>query len=214
LEDVAAGIVADGGDVLILPCDVSTEQEVQASFELMEERWGGVDACVAVAGIELWEQGDDRVDRLELAIWQKVLEINLTGMFLTLKHAVRAMLKVGGGSIVVTGSPTGLYGGALGQAAYSASKAGCHGLARVVANDVAQDNIRVNVVVPGFIDTPLNEKRMHEDSEGVEGFRQSIPMRRLGRPDEVAAMNVWLCSEEASYCTGGYFVVDGGMTSI
>jgi 3-oxoacyl-[acyl-carrier protein] reductase len=214
LEDVAAGIVADGGDALILPCDVSTEQEVQASFELMEDRWGGVDACVAVAGIELWEQGDDRVDRLELAIWQKVLEINLTGMFLTLKHAVRAMLKVGGGSIVVTGSPTGLYGGALGQAAYSASKAGCHGLARVVANDVARDNIRVNVVVPGFIDTPLNEKRIHEDSEGVEGFRQSIPMRRLGRPDEVAAMNVWLCSEEASYCTGGYFVVDGGMTSI
>ena len=72
----------------------------------------------------------------------------------------------------------------------------------------------MNVVVPGFIDTPINDKRIHEDSQGVEGFRRSIPMRRLGQPDEVAAMNVWLCSEEASYCTGGYFVVDGGMTSI
>jgi NAD(P)-dependent dehydrogenase (short-subunit alcohol dehydrogenase family) len=214
LDGIAHEIAAGGGDSLVLPCDVSNEEDVVRSFGQAESRWGGVDTCVAVAGIELWGQGDDRVDRLELSAWQRVIDVNLTGMFLTLKHAVRAMLKVGGGSIVVTGSPTGLYGGALGQDAYSASKAGCHGLARVVANDVAGDNIRVNIVVPGFIDTPINANRMARDPSGVEEFRQRIPMRRLGRPEEVAALNAWLCSDEASYCTGAYFAVDGGEMSI
>jgi len=213
LESVAKPIRDAGGEVLLLPCDVSRENDVRDAFASAEGRWGGLDCCVAVAGIELWDQGDDRVDRLDLAIWRQVIDINLTGMFLTLKYAVQAMLRAGGGAIVVTGSPTGLYGGALGQSAYSASKAGCHGLARVVANDVADDHIRVNIVVPGFIDTPINARRLAEDAETVEAMRAGIPLGRLGRPDEVAAMNLWLCSDEASFCTGAYFVVDGGETS-
>jgi NAD(P)-dependent dehydrogenase (short-subunit alcohol dehydrogenase family) len=210
LEAVATRVAVDGGSALPLPCGVSHEEDVCRAFAAVEERWGGVDRCVTVAGIERWQQCDDRVDRLELDVWRQVIDINLTGMFLTLKYAVRAMLRAGGGAIVVTGSPTGLYCGAIGQNASSASKAGCHGLARVLANDVARDNIRVNIVVPGFIDTPINARRLADDVATVEEFRRGIPMARLGRPDEVAAMNLWLCSDEASYCTGGYFAVDGG----
>ena len=214
LEGVAQRIRSEGGTALPLRCDVSNEDDVATAFGRAEEEWQGLDAVIGVAGIELYDIGDDRVDRLELEVWQRTIDTNLTGMFLTLKHGVRALLRTGGGSIVVTGSPTGQYGIALGEDAYSAAKAGCHGLARVVANEVARDNIRVNIVIPGMIDTPINArfKENHRDDwDGLEGF---IPMRRAGRADEVATMNLWLCTDEASYCTGAYFTVDGGWTSI
>ena len=214
LQGVADRITAAGGDALVLPCDVSKESEVAASFALAEERWGGIDTCVGVAGVELYDVGDDRVDRLELSVWQQTIDVNLTGMFLTLKYAVQAMLRAGEGAIVVTGSPTGQYGFALGEDAYSASKAGCHGLARVVANEVARDNIRVNIVIPGFIDTPIAERFIRGHPEDAEAFSAMIPVRRPGRPEEVAAMNLWLCSRESSYACGAYFVVDGGLTAV
>jgi NAD(P)-dependent dehydrogenase (short-subunit alcohol dehydrogenase family) len=214
LREVAAEIESSGGEALVLPADVSEEAQIAAAFVAAEHAWGGIDTCVAVAGVERWRAGDDRVDRLELSVWQEILNVNLTGMFLTLKYSVRSMLAAGGGSIVVTGSPTGLAGIGIGEDAYSASKAGCHGLARVVANEVAHDNIRVNIVVPGFIDTPINSKFIAEDPEAVEAFRRSIPLGRIGRAEEVAAMNMWLCSDASSYATGGYFVVDGGMLAV
>ena len=214
LEKVAARIAADGGSSLVLPCDVSLEDEVAASFALAEERWGGIDTCVGVAGIELYDLGDDRVDRLELSIWQQTIDVNLTGMFLTLKYAVRAMLRAGEGAIVVTGSPTGQYGFSLGEDAYSASKAGCHGLARVVANEVARDNIRVNIVIPGVIDTPIAERFIRDHPADLEALCGAIPVRRIGQAEEVASMNLWLCSPEASYACGAFFVVDGGLTAV
>ncbi len=214
LREVESVIAEEGGESLVLPCDVSKQDQVAGAFAAVEERWGGVDACVAVAGIERWAEGDDRVDRLELAVWQEIIDINLTGMFLTLKCAVRAMLKIGGGAIVVTGSPTGLYGFAAGENAYSASKAGCHGLARVLANEVAPEHIRVNIVVPGFIEAGVNEKFMRENPQGVEDYCRATPMRRIGQPEEVAPMNLFLCTDEASFTTGGYFVVDGGYIAI
>jgi 3-oxoacyl-[acyl-carrier protein] reductase len=214
LRTVADRITASGGDALVLPCDVSREDEVAGSFAAAEERWGGIDTCVGVAGIELYDVGDDRVDRLELAVWQRTIDTNLTGMFLTLKYAVRAMLRAGGGAIVVTGSPTGQYGVGLGEDAYSASKAGCHGLARVVANEVARDNIRVNIVVPGFTDTPIAARFIRDHPEDAEALSAMIPMRRPGLRGEIAAMNLWLCSPEASYACGQYFVIDGGWTAV
>jgi NAD(P)-dependent dehydrogenase (short-subunit alcohol dehydrogenase family) len=214
LASVADRIAADGGTALVLPCDVSREDQVAAAFAEAERAWDGVDTVIGVAGIELYDIGDDRVDRLELSVWQRTIDTNLTGMFLTLKHGVRALLRAGGGSIVVTGSPTGLYGVALGEDAYSAAKAGCHGLARVVANEVARDNIRVNIVVPGLIDTPINARFKENHPEDWAAVSGLIPMRRPGGAEEVATMNLWLCTEEASYCTGGYFTVDGGWTAI
>jgi len=213
LEEVAQIIRDEEGKALVLSADVSEESDVKGAVARVVAEWGGLDCLVAVAGIELFGQGDDRVDRLSLEAWQKIMDTNLTGMFLTCKHAVGAMLKSGGGSVIVTGSPTGLYGSCLGEHAYSASKAGCHGLARIMANEYAQYGIRVNIVMPGFIDTPINAP-VFADPKLYEGIRQRIPMRRPGLPEEVAAMNVWLASDEASYATGGFFFVDGGETAI
>lgn len=213
LESLAADIRSDGGEALVLPADVSQEEQVAAAVARIVEAWGGLDIVVGVAGVELIAGGDTRVDQLELSAWQTTLDTNLTGMFLTCKHGIRALLATGGGSVIVTGSPTGLYGLALGEHAYSASKAGCHGLARVMANEYAKDNIRVNIVVPGFIDTPINAPVFAEPALVTE-ICQAIPARRPGQPEEVAAMMVWLASDEASYATGGYFVVDGGQTAV
>ena len=213
LEEVAEIIRGHGGQALALPADVSKEQDVEQAVAQAVDEWGELDCLVAVAGIELYGQGDDRVDRLSLEMWQKIMDINLTGMFLSCKHAVRAMINTGGGSVIVTGSPTGLYGLCLGEHAYSASKAGCHGLARVMANEYAREGIRVNIVVPGLIDTPINEQ-VFADPELREELCRPIPMRRAGLPEEVAAMNVWLASDEASYVTGGYFAVDGGAMAV
>ena len=213
LEEVAEIIRNQGCEALVLPTDVAKEAEVARAVSRIVEAWGGLDCLVAVAGIELYGQGDDRVDRLSLEMWQKIIDINLTGMFLSCKYSVKAMLETGGGSIIITGSPTGMYGVCLGEHAYSASKAGCHGLARVMANEYAMDGIRVNISVPGFIKTPINDP-VFEDPKLVEEICQRIPLRRAGTSEEVASLNVWLASDEASFATGGYFMVDGGETAI
>ncbi len=213
LNEVAALIAAQGGEALVLPTDVIQEEQVAGAVARLVETWGGLDIVVGVAGVELIEGGDARVDQLDLSAWRQTLDTNLTGMFLTCKHGVRALLATGGGSVIVTGSPTGLYGLALGEHAYSASKAGCHGLARVMANEYARDNIRVNIVVPGFIDTPINAP-VFADPALVAEISQTIPARRPGQPEEIAAMMVWLASDEASYATGGFFTVDGGQTAV
>ncbi len=212
LEDVAARIRADGGEALVLQCDVSREPEVATAFAKVVEAWGGLDVCVGVAGIEPYDRGDTKCHELELSVWDEVIGINLTGMFLTCKHAIREMLKVGGGSLIITGSPTGLFGHGLGETAYSASKAGCHGLVRILANEYARDNIRVNCVIPGFIDTPINAAFIAA-APSLDELCVNIPMRRPGRSDEVAPMNLWLATDEASYTCGGFFIVDGGQTA-
>jgi NAD(P)-dependent dehydrogenase (short-subunit alcohol dehydrogenase family) len=214
LEAVAARIQAEGGECLVLPADVGREEQIAAAVARIVEAWGGLDACVAVAGIELFEQGDDRVDRLELEVWQRIIDTNLTGMFLTCKHALRAMLASGGGALVVTGSPTGQYGFALGEDAYAASKAGTHGLARIMAAEYAPEGIRVNCVIPGVIDTPINELALREYPEEIAALVRTVPQRRIGHAEDVAPMNLWLCTEEAAYCSGGFFTVDGGLTAI
>ena len=213
LEDVAARIRADGGEALVLPCDVSKEPEVEAAFAQVVEAWGGLDVCVGVAGIEPYDRGDTKCHELELSVWDEVIGINLTGMFLTCKYAIREMLKVGGGSLIITGSPCGRIGHCLGETAYSASKAGTHGLVRTLANEYARDNIRVNCVIPGFIDTPMN-KIFIEQAPSLDELCANIPMRRPGHADEVAPMNLWLATDEASYTCGAFFIVDGGQTAV
>jgi NAD(P)-dependent dehydrogenase (short-subunit alcohol dehydrogenase family) len=213
LEGVASEIAGQGGDALAIPTDVSSEDQVRAAVDRALEAFGGLDSVVGVAGIELYAEGDTGVHELELSVWQRTLDTNLTGMFLTCKHGVRALLASGGGSVVVTGSPTGLFGFAAGETAYSASKSGCHGLARVIANEYAERNIRCNIVVPGFIDTPLNEEFI-KDAAAVAEITRNIPMRRPGSAGEVAAMIAWLASDDASYATGGFYMVDGGQTSV
>jgi|SRR5215211_426874 len=209
---VAASIEAADGRALALPADLTDEVQVEAAFAKFAGRFGGLDVVVANAAVQLFGE-DARVHELETAVWERTVAVNLRGAFLTCKHGVRALLAAGGGSVVVTGSPTGLFGIAPGFTAYSASKAGTFGLMRVIATDFAAAGIRVNAVVPGFTDTPLVAS-ITSDPEERRRLESTIPMRRAGRPEEAAAMMAWLASDESSYATGAIFTIDGGMTAV
>lgn len=191
--------------------DISDEDAVAACFSSTVGAGWSLDVVVAHAGVQLFGE-DARVDDLALDAWRRTLEVNLTGTFLTIKHAVRAMRPQGAGSIVVTGSPTGLRGSGRGFTAYSASKAGVHGLVRIAAADCADDGVRVNCVVPGFTRTPLVRTLLDDESATARRLDR-IPLGRAATPRDLEGMYVFLASEEAQYCTGATFTVDGGMTS-
>lgn len=214
--DAARAVVEEaagaGGTALPVVADLADEAQVAAGFGTAVGEFGGLDVVVANAGIQLFGE-DARVHELAAEVWDRTHTANLRGAFLTCKHGVRALLAAGGGSLICTGSPTGVYGCAPGFTAYSSSKAGIHGMARVIAVDYAADNIRVNTVLPGFTDTPLVTTVMTDDVER-ERLLAAIPLHRPGRPEDMAAMMVYLASDEAAYATGGMFTVDGGLTAI
>jgi NAD(P)-dependent dehydrogenase (short-subunit alcohol dehydrogenase family) len=200
-------VEGEGGDVV---ADVGSEDEVEQAVAAAVARLGGLDIAVAAAGIQL-HGADAPADRLELEAWERTIRTNLTGTFLTCKHAVRALLGSGGGSVVCVASPTALAGVAPGYDAYSASKAGILGLVRALARDYAP-SIRVNAVVPGFIDTPLVEP-VTRDAEWLANVLSTVPLNRAGTAAEVAALIAFVASDECAYATGAAFVLDGGMTA-
>ncbi|MGO4586857.1 SDR family NAD(P)-dependent oxidoreductase [Arthrobacter sp. 2RAF6] len=193
-----------------LRMDISDEASVVAAYAAVAEG-GPLDVVVANAGVQLFGQ-DARVGDLDLAVWEKTIAINQRGAFLTLKHAVRAM-EGRGGSIICTGSPTAVV--ACGQTftAYTSSKAGVHGLARVVAADYAAAGIRVNTVVPGYTETPL-VRTIAEDPVSRAGLVDSTMLGRPGTAADVEGIMVFLASDDSAYATGGLFTVDGGLTAL
>jgi NAD(P)-dependent dehydrogenase (short-subunit alcohol dehydrogenase family) len=206
----AEEVTRAGGEALELVADVSNEHAVRTAVSTAAEAWSGLDLIVGCAGVQLAGQ-DDRADRLSLEVWRRTLDVNLTGMFLIAKHGIARLLENGGGSVVLVCSPTGLFGCAPGYDAYSTSKAGVYGLVRVLAADYAQDNIRVNGVVPGYTRSPMTQwvtPELHEQ------LLETIPLRRAGEPAEVAEVIAFLACGRAAYTTGGVWAADGGMTAI
>jgi NAD(P)-dependent dehydrogenase (short-subunit alcohol dehydrogenase family) len=193
-----------------LRMDISDEASVAGAFAAVAAA-GGLDVVVANAGVQLFGQ-DARVGELDLEVWEKTVGINQRGAFLTLKHAVRAM-EGRGGSIICTGSPTAVV--ACGQTftAYTSSKAGVHGLARVVAADYAAEGIRVNTVVPGYTETPLVQT-IADDPVSRAGLVNSTMLGRPGTAADVEGIMVFLASDDSAYATGGLFQVDGGLTAL
>lgn len=211
LHAAASAIESEGGDAVALFADVSVESRVETAVAEAVDRLDGLDVAVVNAAIQ---PGDDaRVDELDAEVWRRVLSVNLDGAFFTAKHVARALLRSGGGSIVFTASPTGLYALAPGEDAYSTSKAGVYGMARVMARDYAAEGIRVNAVLPGFIDTPLNQ-RVLDDPDRLERLLGTVPLARPGRAEEIAQVILFLASDEASYVTGAAWAVDGGLTAV
>ncbi len=167
---------------------------------------------ISNAAVELPDE-DARLDKLELTAWDRILTNNLTGQFLACKHGARRLLATGGGAMVLLGSNCGYLGMAFNEPAYSASKGGIFAMMRVMAADYAQLGIRVNMVIPGFIDTPMNEYAFR-DPELVKYWSEPVPLKRPGTADEVAAAILWLASSEASYGVGTALVVDGGQAAV
>lgn len=199
-------------EYLLLPADCSVESSIGAAIDEAASAFGGLDIIVSNAGIELLGQ-DDRVDRLELEVWQRLIHNNLDGQFLVCKHGARHLLSAGGGTMVCVGSNCGFLGMASNEPAYSASKGGVFAMMRVMAIDYARFNIRVNMVIPGFIETPMNAPVMADPKE-LAYWSGQIPIGRAGTADECASAILWLASDEASYCVGTALVVDGGQASI
>jgi NAD(P)-dependent dehydrogenase (short-subunit alcohol dehydrogenase family) len=200
------------GDTRAVTMDISDESSVEAAFaELSASGWSP-DVVVANAGVQLFGHDAPAAD-LDLDVWRRTIDINLTGTFLTVKHAVRSMKAGGGGSIILTGSPTGLNGEGAAFTAYSASKAGIHGLARTVAAAYAADNIRVNTVIPAYTETTL-VSTITTDPEARAAIIGRIPLGRAGSPADIEGVMVFLASDDAAFATGAAFAVDGGMTTL
>jgi NAD(P)-dependent dehydrogenase (short-subunit alcohol dehydrogenase family) len=197
------GLDALDGDILALEADVRDEESLAGALARCRERLGIPTAVLANAGIER----NGPAHAIPLGDWDETLQVNLTGAFLTARHAIAAMLETGTpGSVVCTSSPAAFVGFAGGgNAAYAASKGGVSALVRSLALDYAADGIRVNAVVPGATATPLL------GDVPDERVREQIPLRRLGTPDDVADAVLWLWSDASSYVTGSHLVVDGGL---
>ncbi|AXA96396.1 SDR family oxidoreductase [Microbacterium laevaniformans] len=201
-----------GAAARALTMDISDEASVAAGFAEVHAAGWAPDVVVANAGVQLFGH-DAPIADLDLDVWRRTIDVNLTGTFLTVKYAVRSLLARGGGSIILTGSPTAVNGEGKDFTAYSASKAGVHGLARTVAAAYAGTGIRVNTVQPAYTETPL-VAAITDDPEARAAIVERIPIGRAGTPDDVAGIMVYLASDDGAFATGATFQVDGGMTSL
>jgi NAD(P)-dependent dehydrogenase (short-subunit alcohol dehydrogenase family) len=184
-----------GCEATFVQTDVSDEGAVKRLLEMTLARYKRIDVLCNNAGVLLAER-DLPAHELSLEIWDYIMAVNLRGSFLCAKYAIPAMLTQGGGSIIQMGSPTGLSGCAPNLTAYSTSKAGIMGLTRVMAAAYASNNIRVNSIVPGTMETPMNGY-MLADGAMREEYRKAVPMGRLGKPEDIEGLAVFLASDES-----------------
>ncbi|PKQ44556.1 SDR family NAD(P)-dependent oxidoreductase [Confluentibacter flavum] len=211
--DVVETIKSLGGEAFYQHCDISDWHSVELLIEKVVEVYGKLDCAVNSAGIA--GQVSQPIHSYPFADWHKQIAVNLTGSWYFLKASINQMLEQGSGSIVLVSSAAGLSGHSE-NSPYSASKHGIVGLTRTAALEYADKNIRINCVCPTAIETPMimeGRRNLAQDPEALMAINNYQAMKRMGQPEEVASVNLWLCSHESSFITGCAMPVDGGALS-
>lgn len=196
-----------GGEAMFVETDVSSESQVKGMVQMTLSSFGRVDILVNNAAV-LMSYGQVRAHEMSNEEWDRTIDINLRGYWLCSKYVIPSMLSQKSGTVLFIASRTGLRGFA-GFAAYSASKGGALALMRSMAAEYAPDGIRINAIVPGTMDTPMNAREFSEPG-ARDRYIPRIPARRLGVADDIAGMATFLATDEASFCIGGVYFVDGG----
>ena len=203
LRETAEHVKGAGAEVLAITCDVLKPDEIEAAVAQAVENFGRIDCAFNNAGVE---NKAAPLHEIDLEEWDRILNINLRGTFLCMKHEIAQMVRQGGGVVVNTSSGAGIRGVA-GGASYAASKHGMIGMTKSAALDYAKQNIRVNCVLPGNIATPMMDRFTGGDIQKAIDLE---PVGRLGKPEEIAEAVLWMCSDLGRFVTGASIVVDGG----
>jgi NAD(P)-dependent dehydrogenase (short-subunit alcohol dehydrogenase family) len=203
-------ITAAGGEAAFVAVDVADNDQVAAMVQFAGDRFGGLHVLYNNAGI--FPADDGGVTETPEPTWERVMDVNLKGVWLGCKHGVPAMIASGGGSIVNVASFVALVGAATAQIAYTASKGGVLSMTREIAVEHARNGIRANALCPGPIATPMLEELMSDPARRQRRLVH-IPMGRLGEADELAKAALFLASDDSSFMTGASLVVDGGITA-
>jgi NAD(P)-dependent dehydrogenase (short-subunit alcohol dehydrogenase family) len=208
VQETVNSIKQSGGNAICLKADVAKWSDVEALVAHTVQTYGRLDCAFNNAGIE----GEAALThKCTEENWNRVIAINLTGVWYCMKAEIAQMLKQGGGGAIVNTSSVAGISGAVGGPAYAAAKHGVAGLARTAALEYGRHNIRVNAVCPGPIRTPMLGRLAQLNRNGEAGFARADPLRRLGEPEEIGEAVAWLCSDHASFVTGLPMPVDGGM---
>jgi NAD(P)-dependent dehydrogenase (short-subunit alcohol dehydrogenase family) len=209
VKETVEKIKATGGEAVGRRIDVSDATQVEDGVGFAIRTYGSLNVLYNNAGVYLRGK-DGPVTRVTDEIWDVTLNVNLKSMYLCCKYAIPEMIKAGGGAIVNTASAAGLMGSNF--HAYSASKGGMIALSRSIATTYAAQNVRSNVICPGFIETPMTAE-ISGSQRLLQAYLDNTPLHRAGRAVDVAYMALYLASDEAAFVTGGVFVIDGGVTA-